>query len=157
MNEADYVAKMMEILNDSSKFECLGSCDECDNTGQNERALQAFLYRLCKDGKIDEEVYAWIRPTGSVRPRMYGLPKLHKPEPILLRPILSMVGSAQHELARWLSELLAPVLKQYSSRVVKDSFSFCEILRQHDGPVDGSYMCSFEVKSLFTNVQFMRQ
>ena len=33
MNKTDYVAKMMEILNDSSKFEWLGSCDERDNTG----------------------------------------------------------------------------------------------------------------------------
>ena len=31
---------------------------------------------------------------------LLGLPKVHKPEPAPLRPILSMVGSAQHELAR---------------------------------------------------------
>ena len=83
---------------------------------------------------------------------MYGLPKLHKPEPIPLRPILSMVDSAQHELARWFSEVLKPVLDQYSSRVIEDSFSFCEALRHHEGPGDGSFMCSFDVKSLFTNI-----
>ena len=83
---------------------------------------------------------------------MYGLPKIHKPEPIPLRPILSMSGSAQHELARWLGEVLEPVLAKCSSRVVKDSFSFCEALRQEGEPMEGSFMCSFDVKSLFTNV-----
>ena len=78
MDRLDYVAKMMKILNNSSKFENLGSCDEFDSTGQKERALQAFLYRMDKDGKITESVCKRIRPTASVRPRMYGLPKLHK-------------------------------------------------------------------------------
>ena len=155
MNKCDYIAKMMDILMDSSKFECLGSTADSDHTGQNERALQAFLYRLLKDGKISESVYKRIRPTGSVRPRMYGLPKLHKPEPIPLRPILSMVGSAQHEMARWLKEFLEPVLERYSSRLVKDTFSFCEVLHQYGEVGEDTFMCSFDVKSLFTNVPIL--
>ena len=43
-------------------------------------------------------------PTDSQRPRMYGLPKTHK-ENIPLRPVLSMIGSSQHELAKWLAEI----------------------------------------------------
>jgi len=35
---------------------------------------------------------------GSQRPRLYGLPKTHKKD-VPLRPKLSMIGSAQHELA----------------------------------------------------------
>ena len=53
---------------------------------------------------MGEDVDKRVRPSGSVRPRMYGLPKIHKAEPIPLRPILSLAGSAQHELARWLAE-----------------------------------------------------
>ena len=103
MEREDYISKMMKIL-DTSKFECLGGCGENDNTGQNERALEAILLRCRKEGKVNAEVYDRIRLTGSVRTRMYGLPKVHKQQPIPLRPILSMVGSAQHELARWLTE-----------------------------------------------------
>ena len=105
-----------------------------------------------KDKKISEEVYKRVRPSGSTRPRMYGLPKTHKPEPIPLRPVLSMIGSAHHELARWLAELLKPVVERYSSHTVKDSFSFCDILRQQRNLGDTAFMCSFDVKSLFTNV-----
>ena len=39
LDQSDYNKKMLDILNDKTKFECLGSCAECDKTGQNERAL----------------------------------------------------------------------------------------------------------------------
>ena len=153
MDKEDYICKMMKILDDTSKFKCLGACEGNDNTGQNERALQAFLLRCRNDGKINAEVYDRIRPTGSMRPRMYGLPKVHKQQPIPLRPILSMVGSAQHELARWLTEVLQPVLNRYSTHVVKDSFDFCRRLREWSTTNHvNTYMCSFDVVSLFTNV-----
>ena len=89
-------------------------------------------------------------PLGSVRPRMYGLPKIHKPD-VPLRPILSMRGSAQYDLSKWLCELLKPVEKYYGGRCVKDSFKFSEAVRSARLPTDG-YMCSFDVVSLFTNV-----
>ena len=65
LDHAEYIAKMMEILDDDTKFECLGSCEEYDNTGQNERALQAFLLRQLKAGKISEQIYKRIWPTVS--------------------------------------------------------------------------------------------
>ena len=142
MDKADYIAKMMTILGDETKFECLGPCKDHDRTGQNERALQTFLLRQHKAGEISKDVYERIRPTGSVRPRMYGLPKVHKPKPIPLRPILSMVGSAQHELARWLAEVIRPVLQRYSANTVKDSFSFCADLQDFGHVGDDVFMCS---------------
>ena len=152
LDKSDYIAKMLVILDDPSNLECLGGCDEHDNTGQNERALQAFLLRQHKAGLISSVIYDRIRPTGSVRPRMYGLPKVHKPHPFPLRPILSMVGSSQHEMARWLAGVLQPVLARYSLHVIKDSFSFCERLREKNYHGDDMFMCSFDVVSLFTNV-----
>ena len=152
MNKTDYIARMMEILGHETKFECLGGCDKHDRTGQIERALQAYLLQQRKAGEISSEIFDRIHPTGSVRPRMYGLPKVHKPKPISLRPILSMVGSAQHELARWLAEVIRPVLNRYSSNVVKDSFSFCADLQDYGHVSDSAFMCSFDVVSLFTNV-----
>ena len=152
LDRVDYVDRMMDILKDETKFECMGRCEDADRTELNEKALQAFLYRKMKDKKISEEVYQRVRPSGSTRPRMYGLPKTHKPEPIPLRPVLSMIGSAHHELARWLAELLKPVVERYSSHTVKDSFSFCDVLRQQRNLGDTAFMCSFDVRSLFTNV-----
>ena len=90
-----------------------------------------------------------MRPIGAQRPRLYGLPKTHKPE-VPLRPILSLVGSAEHKLARFLNNLLEPVTKRFSTYALKDSFAFAEKIR--GTPAGNTYMVSFDVRSLFTNV-----
>ena len=95
--------------------------------------------------------YNEIRPTGSQRPKMHGLPKTHKPD-VPLRPILSMICSFQHQLAKYLSALLQSVLKIYSNRCTKDFFLFAEEIRQLKLKPDESFLCSFDISSLFTNV-----
>ena len=83
---------------------------------------------------------------------MYGVPKLHK-EGTPLRPILSMINSPQHELAKWSADILKPVVKKFFKHTVKDSYEFCQDLDDFVNSDDGGYfMCSFDVKSLFTNV-----
>ena len=81
---------------------------------------------------------------------MYGLPETHKPE-VPLRPILSMTCSAHHELSKWLASLLEPVLDRYTAHCISDSFTFADYIRKLDGQID-SFMCSFDVSSLFTNI-----
>ena len=66
-------------------------------------------YNFPQADLMPKRIYDAIRPTGLQRPRMYGLPKTHK-EGTPLRPILSMTGSSHHELGKWLSSLLQPVL-----------------------------------------------
>ena len=67
-----------------------------------------------------------------------------------MRPILSMVGSAQHKFASWLSLVLKPVLEHVSGFCIKDCFSFSEIIRNFI-PTD-MFMCSFDVCSLYTSI-----
>ena len=153
LDKDDYVEKMADILSQTDKFECLGDVETNDKTILRERALQAFLLRYRKAGFISQEVYDRIRPVGCSRPRMYGLPKTHKPL-VPLRPILSMTNAPQHELAKWLAEVLHPVVMKYSEHTVKNIFEFCANI---DACVDeyditGMYMCSFDVTSLFTNI-----
>ena len=145
-----YVEKMHTILNDTSKFTRLGPVDTFDKTPTVEGRLQRFLMKLLKQNKISKATYEAVRPSGSLRPRLYGLPKVHK-DGTPLRPILSMIGSPQHQLSRWLATLLQPVLERYSGNCVVDSFAFAEFIRNYDlnTPVQ---LCSFDIKSLFTNV-----
>ena len=128
LNSSDYIAKMETILCDSTKFICLGPVEENDNTAKLETKLQRRLLQLKKDHQITSSIYNDIRPTGSQRPRMYGLPKTHKAS-IPLRPILSMIGSSQHELAKWLCTILQPVLDRYSAHCIKDSFTFAKLFK----------------------------
>ena len=90
-----------------------------------------------------------IKPIGSIRPRVYGHPKLHK-QHIPFRPILSMIKSPQHKLARFLIFLLEPVLVYYSQFVVKDFFEVIERIRYAESTY--TVLTSFDVKQLFTNV-----
>ena len=82
---------------------------------------------------------------------MYGLPKTYKPD-VPLRPILSMIRSSQHQLAKYLSALLQPVPEIYSNNCIQDSLLFAEEIRQLKLKPDESFLCSFDMSSLFTNV-----
>ena len=63
-----------------------------------------------------------------------------------------MVGSSQHELAKFPTVTLQPVLDLYSSFCIQDFFSFTELIRQFDLKSDPFFLCSFHICSLFTNV-----
>ena len=156
LSREDYLAKMQLILEDKTKFKRIGNVDEHDRTLLQERALQAYLLRANREKRLTNEVYNRVRPVGSTRPRMYGVPKVHK-DGNPLRPILSMINSPQHELAKWLTEILTPVLNKYSEHTVKDTFQFCERIEEFNAEycgknVESLFMCSFDIKSLFTNV-----
>ena len=81
---------MENILLNKEKFEKLGDIKTHDKTAKLERKLQKRLLELVNSKVLTNEVYDWIRPTGSQRPQMYGLPKIHKPN-VPLRTILSMI------------------------------------------------------------------
>ena len=149
-NRQDYISKMMTILSDASKFKVIGPTSQFDCTSQIEQAFQRRMSRWLKDKLIPDSIYHTIRPTGSQRPKLYGLPKSHKPN-CPLRPILSMVGSSYHKIGKYLVSVLQPVLDKFSEYTVKDSFSFVQLLSNLPSS-NNLHMCSFDVKSLFTNV-----
>ena len=84
-----------------------------------------------------------------MRQRLYGLPKLHKPD-IPLRPILSMVNSPQHGLAKFLNAMLEPVIAYFARFIVKDSFEVVRRIRSVGA--ESTFVSSFDVKKLFSNV-----
>ena len=114
-NKNDFIDKMQVILDDPSKFVKLGPASSNDKIANIESKLLKRLLELFKEDSIPKSLYQNIRPTGSQRPRMYGLPKAHKTN-VPLRPILSMTGSSHHELSKWLTSLLQPVLKRFWTR-----------------------------------------
>ena len=149
LNKSDYVDKIHDIISDKTKFRLLGPSSKFDNTEKVEKEIVKVLKQLLAKNEINEDTFNWIKPVGSITPRLYGLPKLHK-ENIPLRPILSMVKSAQHKLAKFLNFQLQPVLEHYSSYILKDSFSFVDEISAIES--NNTFMASFDVKSLFTNV-----
>ena len=141
---------MTLILSDKSKF--LPSKDGKDRTGVIEGQLTECLKRLKHQKVIPEEIYEKIRPSGTIVPRLYGLPKIHKPD-VPLRPILDMCNSPYHATAKWLAEILEPLRRQLCVFSLRDSFEFVELMR--DMNLNRKLMCSLDVSSLFTNVPLM--
>ena len=68
---------MSTISSNKTKFLQLGPVSSHDNTLKIESALQRKLLPHKKQNKISEPNYETIRPSGSYRPRLYGLPKFH--------------------------------------------------------------------------------
>ena len=145
----DYISKMNVILSDTTKFIQLGPVETHDRTSTIEDDIRKVLDALLDKKQLTVAEHGAVRPMGSRRPRLYGLPKTHKKD-VPLRPILSMTGSAQHKLAQWLNGILQPVLENLSKYCVKDSFTFAETMRNEQNTK--WTMCSYDVKSLFTNV-----
>ena len=92
MNRADYIGKMNAILDDTDKFLKLGDLSFDDTLKQKNKLQKCFL-ELFRRKFISKEVYEFISPVQSQRPRR--LPKTHK-HGVPLRPILSMYHSVQH-------------------------------------------------------------
>ena len=150
LNKSNYVTKMGNILNDASKFECLGPAATADKTATIETKLQNRLREFLNSEQLPKQVYDEVRPAGSQRPRMYGLPKTHNVG-TPLSPILSMVGSSHHELAKWLASILQPVLEQFSTNCIKYSFTFAQTMQDLRLEEEDVYLCSFDISSLYTN------
>ena len=72
------------------------------------------------------------------------------PNDFSLRPIISSIGTYNCNLAKFLTELLDPVIPLESC--AKDLFSFSEEIQQVSGKDD--FLDSYGVCSLFTNIMF---
>ncbi|KAA3677925.1 uncharacterized protein DEA37_0007683 [Paragonimus westermani] len=147
MDKLTYMQKMTNILSDSSKFS--SPLNEKDKTDAIEKSISRTVRKLKQQGLIDSATFERIRPTGTIIPRLYGLPKVHK-EGWPLRPILDMCNSPYHSMAQWLTELLEPVRKDIAVHSLKDTFEFVDSIRSLN--VENKKIFSLDVCSLFTNV-----
>ena len=66
-----------------------------------------------------------------------------------MRPILSVTGTYNFKLAKWLDEKLKPI--SVNEFTISDPLRFSEELCKN-GNVDGKILVSYDVSSLFTNV-----
>ncbi|CAH3105924.1 unnamed protein product, partial [Porites lobata] len=84
MDKTDYNDKMDSLVNDKQTYEVL----KRDPTPALQRKLNNKLLTLKKTDKIDFRRYNRLRCSVPQLPKLYGLPKLHKPN-IPKRPIVS--------------------------------------------------------------------
>ena len=79
---------------------------------------------------------------------MYGLPKIHK-ENTPLRPILSANNTVTYSLSKYLIGLISNFcINQFT---VLNSYQFVNLIKSFNNRQNYT-MCSFDIKSLFTNI-----
>ena len=91
-----------------------------------------------------------ICPVGSWSPCLYGIPKIYK-QRISLRPILSVVSSGQLSIAKWLADILKPVLQLHSKNCFSDSFTFADQIRNISIDPNNLFFWCFDIVSLYKN------
>ena len=90
-----------------------------DPTLKREASLQRFLRKLKQKNFFNKTEYDQLYPSDSAPARIYGNPKMHKfsssdsfPK---LRPIVLSIGTFSYNLARFLCDLLSPLVPNYYS------------------------------------------
>ena len=142
---SDYDEKMRGMLDDTTTYKKLKK----DPTATQETRIVRTLLRLHNNGELTKCIYNRIRPTGSSPPRIYGLPKIHKPH-IPLRPIVSCIGAPSYKLSKYIASVISPLAGKTSSHVL-NSKHFVGMMKDVHVKAEEA-LVSFDVTSLFTNV-----
>ena len=137
MTKEDYDAKLRGML-DISTYKRL----KRDPTATQESKLTHKLNSLERSGDIPTRLYHELRPSGSQPPRIYGLPKVHKPE-VPLRPIVSCIGSPSYRLSKFITSLIFSLGGKTSTHV-KNSKHFLEAV-QDVWVTEDELLVSFDV------------
>ena len=96
--------KMDSLVNDKQTYEVL----KRDPTPALQRKLNNKLLTLKKTDKIYFRQYNRLRCSIPQPPKLYGLPKLHKPN-IPMQPTVSFCGSQTYQLSKYLTNVLKPL------------------------------------------------
>ena len=117
-----------------------------------EASLQRFLRKLKQKNFFNEIEYDKLYPSGSAPARIYGTPKMHKfsssdsfPK---LHPIVSSIVTLNCNLARFLCDLLSPLVP--NNYFCKNTFSF--VSQMKNANLSKKVLASYDVTSLFTNI-----
>ena len=152
LNSCDYFAKLDIIINDHSKFEKIVTtrANAKHPILKRQDVVKDSLKRLLK-GHIPDDLLYELIPKGSSPGKLYGMCKIHKKDNPL-RPVVSMIGTAEYQLAKYLDSLIKPNLPQ--SFMLNSTSDFLQKLNKFQIQ-PGDKMISFDVCSLFTNIPLL--
>ena len=136
---------MDALIGDKQTYEEL----KRDPTPVLQRKLNSTLLTLKKTNAIDTQRYYRLRCSVPQPPKLYSLPKLHKPC-FPMRPIVSFCGSPTYQLSKYLTTILQP-LTDKSRRKLQSTEDFINATKTVQIP-DDYKLVSFDVKSLFTSI-----
>ena len=141
MDTSQYVEKVKDLLTEPV-YEKVKK----DLTPATERRVLKEIWEMERRKLTPKDLGKRLKPVAS---KLYGLPKIHKPQ-VPLRPIVSCIGSLTYHLAKYITSLISPLVGQTSSFIMNSQHFTESITDIHLQPTE--VMVSFDVKALFTNV-----
>ena len=146
LNKEDYDSKCQDLLKDTKTYKKIGY----NPTSGYRKKVVDYLDRLYFAEKvIDEKLYYKLKPASEPTvPAFYGLPKIHKPDPVPVRPIVSACGSVTYDIAKYAAEILSPLVGK-TVHHIKNSKEFHQKVTQLVLE-DDEIITSYDVKALFT-------
>ena len=145
MNTNDYKRKIQDLLQDQNTYEPLKK----DPTSNYKTKLITILRKWKSEKTIPDNLYHRLYPTSDLPARFYGLPKVHK-DNVPLRPIVSSIGNITCNIARFLTQVLSPLVGK-TKHFIKNSSDFVKKISQLEVP-PGRKMVSYDVTALFTSI-----
>ena len=145
MNAKDYKDKAKALLSDTNTYKSLSK----DPTSKYRTQVISQLQELKNAGAISELKYKQLYPTSSTIPRFYGLPKVHK-SGAPLRPIVASRGSLTYNIARYVADILSPIVGKNGFALKNSAEMVKELKECHLDETD--VLVSFDVTALFTSV-----
>ena len=104
MDRQDYISKANNLLSQNT-YKTIKQ----DPTNTIKNKLISILQRVKSQTGLSNQTDKAMYPMGSVCPKFYGLPKIHKPD-TPLRPIVSSYGSVTYGVAKELAKILKPLV-----------------------------------------------
>ena len=144
LNKTDYINKMNNIVNDSTKFIPVNT-----DIFQLNRKLEDSINSLLRNFKNKNiSAFEQCYVSGTQPGKLYGLPKVHKSN-VPLRPVLSACNTATFKLAKNIVNILEPIT--YNDFSIKNSYAFVKELSGNPD-LKNYVMVSYDVESLFTSI-----
>ena len=142
-----YMREANRQLSNEAHYQALNHNPTAENAALVENAIDTL--RL--DGSIDERTAEQLKPKNPRTPRLYFLPKIHKPDNPG-RPIVSSIGCHTQNISQYVDHYLQPINKSLPS-YVKDTTNFLTKLDELPEELpDNTLMVTMDVRSLYTNV-----
>ncbi|XP_044745169.1 uncharacterized protein LOC123307032 [Coccinella septempunctata] len=145
MNKSEYERKIQSIL-DSKEFREVPK----DPTQTIQNKCNKFITTLCERGYISDQQAKQMKTYNSTCPRIYGNPKVHKPDNPL-RPIISSVNSPTSKLAKFVADILKSAYNPNNDYYIMDPFDFANQINDFQLP-NNHKIASFDVVNLFGNL-----
>ena len=102
MDRTEYNSKAQDQLEDGGTYKEI-------KTNKLKNKFINLLKKIKAERGITDHLYKKMYPTGTVVPKFYGLPKIHKRD-MSLRPIVSSRSSINYEVAKELAKILRPLV-----------------------------------------------